>query len=330
MKNIYRPRYLALWILVAALSACTSTPSTTRALTPVTVQLRWTHQSQFAGFYAADQKGYYAAEGLAVTFLLGGPDVDLFAPIASGAAQFGIAAADRVIVQRADGVAVRAIGVIYRRNATVFIALAASGISKPQDFAGKTIRLPLENAPTFYAMMERVGIRRDQYTVTSSLPSDVTEFASGKVPVWSVNLDGLAVAVQKAGYRINLIYPDDYGIHFYGDTLFTTDDLMTKEPDLVKRFLRATLKGWTFAVENPSTVGASVAQYKPDADVELENARMIPALSLVNTGEDYIGWMKPEVWAGMEKILREQNVLTKPVDVTQAYTMQFVKEIYGK
>ena len=119
-----------LFLLAISLAACApATAAPTRTLsgvervTPVTVQLRWTHQSQFAGFYAA--------EGLAVNFLLGGPEIDLFAPVVSGAAQFAIASADRVMVQRADGVAVRAIGVIYRRNATVFIALAAAGISKP-------------------------------------------------------------------------------------------------------------------------------------------------------------------------------------------------------
>jgi hypothetical protein len=57
---------------------------------------------------------------------------------------------------------------------------------------------------------------------------------------------------------------------------------------------------------------------------------MTGSLPLVNTGENYIGWMKPEIWAGIEKALREQNVLTQPLDVTQVYTLQFVKEVYGK
>lgn len=57
---------------------------------------------------------------------------------------------------------------------------------------------------------------------------------------------------------------------------------------------------------------------------------MIASLPLVNTGEDFIGWMKPEIWAGMEQTLREQGVLTAPLDVTQVYTMQFLEETYGK
>jgi hypothetical protein len=57
---------------------------------------------------------------------------------------------------------------------------------------------------------------------------------------------------------------------------------------------------------------------------------MIASLPLVNTGEDFIGWMKPEVWAGMEHTLREQHVLTDPVELEQVYTLQFLEEIYGK
>ena len=57
---------------------------------------------------------------------------------------------------------------------------------------------------------------------------------------------------------------------------------------------------------------------------------MTASIPLINTGEDDIGWMKPEIWTGMEQTLREQGVLTAPVDVTQVYTLQFLEEIYGK
>jgi NitT/TauT family transport system substrate-binding protein len=143
-----------------------------------------------------------------------------------------------------------------------------------------------------------------------------------------VNLTNEVIAAKAAGYQINLIYPDDYGIRFYGDTLFTTDNIVAAQPDLVLRFLRATLKGWTQVVENPETAAPLVSKYNPKADPSLETAKMIASLPLVNTGEDHIGWMKPEIWSGMEKTLREQGVLTQTLDVTQVYTVQFLKEVY--
>lgn len=315
-------------LLVLLITACTASASPTPPLTPITFQLSWTHQAQFAGMYAADQRGYYAAEGLEVTFVEGGVNVDKLSPVLDGTAQFGIAGADELILARAQGQPVRAIAVNYRRSPVVFISLAEKGITRPQDFAGKTIRVVANIIPTLHAMTARVGIAPRQYTEVA-LPSDVAAFATGEVQVWGSFLDGLALTAQKAGYKINIIYPDDYGVHFFGDTVWATEDFIAQNPDLVRRFLRATLQGWTYAIENPAEVGTLVAVYNPKADVALENMRMNVMLPLINTGENYIGWMKPETWAGMEATLREQGVITQPLDVTEVYTLQFLQEIYG-
>ena len=206
-------------------TACTSpTAPPTSTLTPVTVQLSWSHQAEFAGLYAADQLGYFAAEGLQVTFVEGGPEVDFITPVANGTAQFGIAQPADVILARAAGKPVRSVAVIYRRNPIAFFAMADSGITRPQDFVGKKIRSAVTVDQTLRAMMARVGIRPDQYEIVY-LPSDVSLFASREVPVWSGFINVFALDVQRAGYQLNFIYPDDYGIHFYGDVLITTDDL---------------------------------------------------------------------------------------------------------
>ena len=99
-------------------------------------------------------------------------------------------------------------------------------------------------------MMARIGVTPDQYTVVN-LPSDVALFASGEAPVWGGYVNALAVACATRGYKINLIYPDDYGVLLYGDTLLAREDFITANPDLVRRFLRAT-KGWVYAVEHGS------------------------------------------------------------------------------
>ncbi len=329
MGKLHWRQAILILLPTLAASGCAQASTPTRALMPVTVQLLWTHNAEFAGFYVADQKGYYAAEGLAVTFREGGPNVDYLTPVADGTAQFGDAGADELILARADGKPVRALATVYRRSPLVFVALADSGITRPQDFVGKVIRVGTMTIAPLHAMTARVGVRPDQYAEVV-LPSEIAAFASGQAPVWSMYLTNFAITVQQAGHKLNIIYPDDYGVHFYADTLFTTDDLIAQNPDLVRRFLRAALKGWTFAIENPTTIGPMVLEYAPKADATLENVKMTASLPLVNTGEDYIGWMKPEIWSGMEKTLREQGVLTQTVDVTQAYTLQFLREIYGK
>ncbi len=316
-------------LLLAGSSACSTRTGPTSALTPVTLQLSFTHQAEFAGFYVADQQGYYSEEGLKVSFISGGPEVDFISPVANGTVQFGVAQPADVILARADGKPVRSIAAIYRHSPIVFFAQADSGITRPQDFVGKQIRSTTTIDLTLQAMMNRVAIPPDQYK-SVYLPSDIELFSSGEVPVWSGYLNVFALEVQRAGYQINLIYPDDYGIHFYGDVLITTDDLIAKTPDLVERFTRASLKGWTYAVENPQAIGETVKKYNPGADVDLESARMTASIPLVNTGEDYIGWMKPEIWEEMEQTLRDQDLLSGSLDVDQVYTLRFLEEIYSE
>lgn len=322
--------YLAFCLLFLSLSvAACGKPrvAQTQPLTPVTVQLAWTHQSQFAGMYAADQLGYYASEGLAVTFVEGGAQVDKFTPMLENTTQFGVGGADELIMRRSEGRPLKAIATIFRRSPIVFISLAEKGITRPQDFVGKTIRVSPNLALTLHAMMAWLGIGPDQYE-TVNLPSDMTLFASGDVPIWGAYINSIVVAIEQQGYDLHIIFPDDYGVHFYADTLFTTDEMIATNPEVVGGFVRATLKGWKHIVENPSESPAFLKNYSTETEDTIEYARMLATLPLVNTGEEHIGWMKPEVWADMEETLRRQTVLTAPLDVTQVYTMHFLEEIY--
>ena len=320
---------LVLTSLAFGLIGCKTVATPKQTLIPVTVQLSWTHQAEFSGLYAAEQRGYFAEEGLQVSFVEGGPQINFISPVVNGTAQFGVAQPADVILARAEGRLVRSFAAIYRRSPIVFFASADSGITRPQDFVGKKIRSTLTVDQTLRAMMSRVGVSPNQYEI-EYLPSDVSLLASGKVDVWSGFVNVFVLDVQRAGYDVNIIYPDDYGIHFYGDVLITTDDLIAQNPDLVSRFTQATLKGWTYAVENPASIGTFVKEYNPQVDPETEIENMTASIPLVNTGEDFIGWMEPKIWAGMEMTLREQDVLTKALDADQVYTMQFLEEIYGK
>jgi NitT/TauT family transport system substrate-binding protein len=327
MKSFINSIITLLLIIIVCLTACEPRPAPTQVLTPITVQLKYLHQAQFAGFYAAEQNGYYAAEGLKVNFIEGGPTVDLEKAVLDGTAQFGETGAENLIAARAKGEPLRAIAVIYRRSPLVFMALANSGITRPQDFAGKTIQYNATTGLILNAMLARAGISPNAYTEVN-VGSDLAPFYSGQVQIWNGFLTNEVLTAQAAGYKVNIIHPDDYGIHFYSDTLYATEGTISAHPDLVLRFLRATLKGWNFAIENPTLVAPLVAKYNPNADLQHETAQMTASIPLINTGEDHIGWMRPEVWAGMEQTLREQGVLTAPLDVTQVYTMQFLEEIY--
>jgi NitT/TauT family transport system substrate-binding protein len=320
-------------LLVIAVVACESQQAK-RAPDEVTLQLKWLHQAQFAGFYMAQEKGHYVEENIQVKFLEGGQNIDIAQRVVSGQADFGVLTPEFIFPARGQGVPLKAIAAIYRRSAVVFVALADSGIVRPSDFMGKTVatRDPAGSQKDFelqfHAMMKRLGLAVSKVKIVPFDPA-YTGFYNGKVEVTPCYSTGGLIKMRQKGLKLNLIWPSDYGIHFYSDTLVTTDRLISEKPDLVTRFLRATLRGWQDAIEDyrqAVTVSLKYAQIK---DSEFQTGMMEAMLPLVHTGEDQIGWMKAEIWQGMYQILLEQRLLTGPFDIDQAYTLRFLNEIYG-
>src|SRR6185295_20136092 len=182
--------------------------------------------------------------------------------------------------------------------------------------------------PRLKAMLATAKMSLDQMTIVST--GDFTALYTGDVDVASGGITSSVLAARKVGHEVNLIYPDDYGVHFYSTTIFTSDDYIAAHPDIVTKFLRATLNGWAYALESPQSIGAMVAKYKPEADTALESASMVVSIPYLNTGEDHIGWMKGNVWAGMLNTMRADGEISTSIEIKDVSTMQFLKEIYGE
>jgi NitT/TauT family transport system substrate-binding protein len=317
---------LCLHIFLFALTACS--PKNITPPTAVTVQLKWVNQAQFAGFYVAADKGYYKEENINIKFSPGGVGIDIIDEVTSGRAQFGIIGAEKIILAREQGKPVKAIATIYRRNPFVVVALPKSGITRPADLIGRTINIGgTDGLIQFTAMMTKLKLDIHKVNITP-YSYDLQPFYSGQIDATPAVAAGSLIGILQHYPDANLIWAEDYGIHFYADTLFTTDQMIADNPDLVLRFLQATLKGHLYAVENPDDAAQISLLYAIDPTYEVQYQMMLASLPLINTGEDHIGWMKPEIWSGMEETLREQGLLTQPLDVTQVYTMQFMNEIF--
>lgn len=299
----------------------------------VKLQLKWLHQAQFAGFYMAQEKGYYAKENIKVTFLEGGKDVDITGNVISGKADFGVMTPESVLIDRSRNVPLTALAAIYRRSALVFAARADSGIVRPSDFTGKTVAAAGHGGTREFELQLRAMIKKLKIDIMklNIVPFDPEfgGFYSGETDVIAAYYTGGIIKIRKKGMKLNLIWPGDYGINFYSDILVTTDKMISDNPNLVTRFLRATMKGWQDAVEDYKQTVIVTLKYAHVKDSETQTAMMEAMLPLVNTGEDQIGWMKPEIWHEMYGTLLDQGLLEKPFDVDQAYTMRFIKEVYG-
>ncbi|RPH49500.1 MAG: hypothetical protein EHM85_13670 [Desulfobacteraceae bacterium] len=331
MRNI--ARISVLFILCGLLISGCGKPQPPKAPDEVKLQLKWMHQAQFAGFYMAQEKGYYAAENIKVSFIEGGLDVDIAENVKTGKADFGVMTPEYILINRGHGEALTAIAAIYRRSAVVYAAIADSGIVRPADFIGKSVAArgkggSYELDLQLRAMMKNLKIDLSKLKIVDFDP-EYTDFYSRKVDVTAGYYTGGIIKIRKKGLRLNLIWPEDYGINFYSDTLITTDSLVAENPDLIKRFLRATLKGWQYAIGDYKEAVAVTMKYTRVKDSDTQSAMMEAMLPLVHTGEDQIGWMKGDIWRGMYEILLEQGLIEKPFDINQAYTTRFLDEIYG-
>jgi ABC-type nitrate/sulfonate/bicarbonate transport system substrate-binding protein len=297
----------------------------------VSLKLKWLHQAQFAGNYVAVEKGFYAENGLKVNlvpFSFESPAIDA---VVKGDAMFGITGADELVLARANNIPIKAIAVIYKTNPVVAYALKKSGITKPQDFIGKTVGLEkgLNVEYLYSAMMGKLKIDRSKIKEVA-IGYDATELLTGKTDVstgYIINEPNLAI---EAGQEVNTILVADYGVNMYADVLFAREDTIQTQPELVERFLRATLDGWQYAIEHEEEAVSMVLKYA-SSSTSIHQAHMLKSsIPLIHNGDFPLGWMEDNKWKEAEDILLEQKILKNPIIINDAYTMQFLNSIYKR
>ena len=299
-------------------------------LTSVILKLNWRHEAEFAGNYVAIEKGFYKKEGLVVNIEEYNPDGDTaIDALVAGRADFAIAGADEVIKARQAGKFVKSVAVIFKINPAVAFALKSSGIKRPQDFVGKKVGLERGiNVDNLYAaMMNNVGIDRSKIKEVS-VGYDAKELMNGTVDVstgWITNEPQLAV---QAGYPVNIFLMADYGVNMYADTIVTTDKMIAENPKLVEQFVRGTLGGWQYAIENESEAVDITMKYAKDSTRTHQAYVLSVSIPLINTGSNRLGWMDFSAWSQAQNILFEQKLLSKKIIISDVFTMDFIKLIY--
>lgn len=219
----------------------------------VVLQLPWTHQFEFAGFYAAKEKGFYAHEGLDVEIRPGSPTETSLKEVLNGNADFGVTGSE-LLLARTSGQPVVAMGVIFQHSASGMVTLSDNGIYTPQDFIGRRLEMGnLTNDAETHAMLQAEGITPRQYEQVPSTFS-MQKLLNKDVSAVSVFVTNQPFYLEQQNIPYRLILPRSYGIDFYGDTLFSHEKVLEEKPELAKAFYRATLRGWRYAFDRPSEV----------------------------------------------------------------------------
>jgi NitT/TauT family transport system substrate-binding protein len=292
----------------------------------VTLRLKWFHQAQFAGFYVAKEKGFYKSAGLNVDIQPGGPDFPAIQMVTGGNEQFGVTGADQILIARSKGVPVVAIAVIFRRNPFVLFSLAESGIKAPTDYAGKNVGVKIGgNEELIYrAVLAKAGVDKAKLNEIP-VKFDITPLLAGAVDVWPGYLINEVLAAREKGFDVNVVSPPDYGIDLYADTLFTTEKMLKEKPDVVRNFVTATLKGWTSAIAAPEEAAQMTVKYGSKLTYDHELAMMKASLPLLQPDAQPVGWMDAANWSGAQKLLVDAGFQKAPVDISKAFTVEFLK-----
>ncbi len=328
MKTVMVICLIALLAIAGGLTGCAPAKPAPDA---VAVQLSWFHTVEFAGFYTAAAKGYYTDENLAVSLLPGGPDIDPLKVVKEGSAQFGVTSGDNLVRARAASTAVTAIMAIFRRSPLIVMSLPDSGIKRPQDLIGKTVGVISDKLDSnwdiqFLAMLKQLNI--DPQSLKFMAIQDYTganELTSGRLQAISGFFStNEPVQAKLNGVQSNLIFYSDYGIQIYANTLFAQDALLNSQPDLAQRLVRATLKGYTYALEHPDEAAQFARQFDETLDLKLQTATMDAQIPLIDSGDGAIGSMDLAVWQSTQDALLKQGLLSAPIELSTVFTNRFV------
>jgi ABC-type nitrate/sulfonate/bicarbonate transport system substrate-binding protein len=300
--------------------------ATAQAADSVTLRLKWFNQAQFAGYYVAQANGYYQSAALDVNIQPGGPDFPAIQMVAGGNEQFGVTGADQVLIARSKGVPVVAVAVLYRRNPFVLFSLAKSGIKTPADYVGKNVGVKLGgNEELIYrALLAKAKIDKSKLTEVP-VKFDLAPLLSGAVDVWPGYVINEVVAAQEKGFAVDIVYPSDFGIDLYADTLFTTEKMLQEKPDVVDRFVTATLKGWGTAIAAPEQAAKITVKQGSNLTYDHELAMMKASLPLLQPDSAPVGSMQEASWAAAQDFLVGGGFQKSRVDLAKAYTTKFLK-----
>lgn len=280
----------------------------------------------FVGAYVAQEKGFFAEEGLEVTIEHSpgrGEHVQL---LVTGAVQVTTMDAATVLQRRAEpGLPVVSIALIGQKGQQAFAALADSGLFTPKDWEGHTVGYKGTPPPDLFALLRASGADPNRVALVN-VGFDPRVLTEGQVDVYPLFKSNEPFLIRKWGYELTLWDAADYGVPTLGLTYVSSEAFLAEHPDVLARFLRAALRGIEYAAANPDDAVEIVLRYAgPETDREHMRFMLETELrDAASDNNDYggYGWQSLEQWQNLAAMLAEYEALPAPVDVESAFTTE--------
>jgi len=300
-------------------------------LTKVTVILDWVPNTNHTGMYVALDKGYYEDEGLDVEIIqpTEGGSADL---IAAGQGEFGISYQEQVTYARTakNPLPVKAIAAIIQHNTSGFASPVEKGIEGPKDFEGKTYGgwgSPIEEA-MIKGLMEIDGGDFSKVEMVDIGAADFFTSVKENVDFTWIYYGWDGVQSELIDFPINFIKLQDVdpNLDFYTPVIIASEVTLANNPKLTEKFLRATAKGYEFAIDNPEEAVDALLKYAPEIDKELAIASQKYLAKEYKADVERWGEMKSEIWSNYANWMYERGLLESELNVEEAYTNEFLPE----
>ena len=257
----------------------------------IVLQLKWFHQFQFAGYYAAKEKGFYDEVGLNVEIRQRDLKYNNIDEVINGNAQYGVA--DSILIlYRLKQQPVVIVSPIFQHSPSVFISLKKSNISSVYELNNKDILFYPNDTDGFslLAMIKKFDL--DVNLVRERYKDDYMRLINNEVDVMPAYIANEPFLFKEKGYDVNIINPTNYGFDMYGDMLFTNEDEAKNNPDRVEKFKEATLKGWKYALENKEEIIQLINEkYSKEKSIEHLRYEANAIDSLINKDVTPLGYL---------------------------------------
>jgi class 3 adenylate cyclase/ABC-type nitrate/sulfonate/bicarbonate transport system substrate-binding protein len=215
------------------------------ALDKVSLQLKWLHQFQFAGYYAALEQGFYRDASLDVEIREGGPNIDAMKAVQEGKADFGVCTTS-VLLEKPDTASVVVLGVIFQHSPAILLVPSRARVGNVRELKGRKL-MDTPGSDDIAAMLKHEGV---DYASLPRVPhyGDPRDLADGKADAMVAYSTNEPFILGQLGVPYRTFSPRASGFDFYGDNLCTSADQLKAHPDRVRAFLGASLKGWAHAL----------------------------------------------------------------------------------
>lgn len=323
-----RPRWLLAVLALALLATGGAVPA--GAADAVTLRLDWVVGSEHAPIFLALEKGFFRDEGLDVKILAGEGSTVTVKLVGNKSNDFGYATADQALMAYAKGLPVVAAAVVLQKSPSAIIFPKAKPLARLEELYGRKLGTQIKSVVDKQWDAVARAHRIDRKKITE-IPSDraiAQSIAAGTIDAGVAFFFNDGLQLEAKGTPMGWLLFSDLGLPAYSTSLLTHEDNLKQKPDLVRRFTRAFMKGWTYSKARPDEALALFLKANPQADPVYSRLKLPAVLSLTDsedTRKSGLGVSTRAGWEGMQKSLIDMGLMEAPIDVTRVFSNEYLK-----